>query len=155
LRHFDGNGEPIVSRDKGYGISQLTDPRPTYPEIWNWKLNVSKGLQLFSTKMEDAYNWLARDNRAFTPAQLQRETISRWNGGRYHVWQDTSWVRNPNILCDSQTTNNGWDLTWDGNRGKSEAILHARDQDDYRSLFPPDGALWRHYGICYVDHLLR
>ena len=48
-----------------------------------------------------------RNNRNYTQDKLRRETIRRWNGGSYHVWNGQAWVRNPNIVCDPQTGNIG------------------------------------------------
>jgi hypothetical protein len=71
------------------------------------------------------------------------------------VWNTTtnSWVRDPNILCDSGTGNIGWDMTDSENTGKTEAQLHARDKGAY-SHPPQSGAHWKYSGVCYADAVL-
>jgi hypothetical protein len=44
-KHFNGNREPVKSPNDGYGMCQLsTTPKPTFAQIWNWKLNIDAGL---------------------------------------------------------------------------------------------------------------
>ena len=108
LEQFDQTGHPIKSFDNGYGIAQLTRPAPTYEQAWNWKLNIDTALELYRTKRTTATAYLSQSGRTYTDDQLLRETVSRWNGGPYHVFhQNTGWVRNPNVLCDSLTGNIG------------------------------------------------
>ncbi|WP_419809602.1 hypothetical protein [Sphingomonas sp.] len=156
-RHFNTgrvhNGEPIVSFDGGYGISQLTTPRPTYEQCWSWKENVRGGIALFATKRADAIAFLSRGGRTYTPDQLRRETICRWNGGRYHEWNGTAWQRPANIVCAPGTGNIGWNTNLAANQDQTVTQLQDRDRDDYR-LPHDDGDNWNYYGVCYVDSLL-
>ena len=154
-RHFDAKGEPIRSFDGGYGLCQLTAPAPDYTQVWSWKRNLEAGLALFAAKRAAARAWLEQGGRAFTPAQLTREAVCRWNGGRYHVWDDAAgcWARPSSILCDSRTGNIGWDMDDAANRGQSEAALHRRDAAAYTRP-PAPRARWRYYGVCYADHVL-
>ena len=155
FRHFAASGEPIKSFDRGYGMCQLTTPPPSYEQAWNWKRNVDAGLALFAAKVAAARNYLGQNARAFTPEQLRREAVCRWNGGQYHRWDAAAnkWVRTPTILCDSKTGNIGWDMTDPENAGKTEAVLRARDKASY-SGGPRGGAHWRYFGVCYADRLL-
>jgi hypothetical protein len=154
LQHFDQNGEPKHSFDNGYGIAQLTTPPPTYEQVWNWKLNVDGALVLFDAKRRAAIAYLGQQNRTYTQDQLTREAVCRWNGGAYHVWDTaTGWIRNPHILCDTQTGNIGWDLTNPKNTGKTEAVLHERDHKQY-SHAPSADSGWRYFGVCYADRIL-
>ncbi|WP_442680271.1 hypothetical protein ACSBM8_03485 [Sphingomonas sp. ASY06-1R] len=152
-RNFNDAGEPIKSYDNGYGMCQLTTPKPTMEQVWSWKRNVDGGLKLFATKVTDARNYLSQSGRTFTDDQLQREAVCRWNGGAYHTWDGKAWVRNPDILCDSATGNNGWDMTKDENTGKTEAELHKRDKDEYKRGHKK-GDLWKPSGVCYADAIL-
>jgi hypothetical protein len=150
--HFNAGGEPVKSFDNGYGICQLTAPAPTYEQVWNWKLNIDAGLKLFETKRQAAVAHLSQSGRKYTSDQLVRETISRWNGSPYHVWDaKKGWVRPSNILCDRQTGNIGWDLNDPANSGKTEAQLRARDVGKYKTGKPEH---WRYLGICYADSIL-
>ncbi|MBV9782431.1 MAG: hypothetical protein JO264_01290 [Acidisphaera sp.] len=154
-RHFGNNGEPIKSFDNGFGMAQLTNPVPSYEQVWNWKSNVEGGLSLFAQKVAAARAYLTQSGRSFTDSQLQYEAVSRWNGGSYHAWDDKAqaWVRNPNVLCDTATGNIGWEMTDPANQGKTEAQLHARDGASYHGS-PSAGTHWRYFGVCYADRVL-
>jgi hypothetical protein len=155
MEHFDPQGDPKCSFDKGYGMCQLTNPVPSYEQCWNWKLNVNCGVALFAEKRRSAMRYLSQNGRTFSDEQLRRESVSRWNGGAYHVWsaEQNKWIRNPAILCDTQTHNIGWDLTNPANRGKDEAALHKRDALKYRHKPGPADA-WGYFGVCYADRIL-
>ena len=131
--HFDGQGEPVKSFDGGYGMAQLTSPVPSYEQVWNWKKNVD-GADPFRPECTPRRSLISR--KAAVPTRLfklSNESVCRWNGGSYHVWNTTTnaWVRDPDILCDSGTGNIGWDMTDSENTSKTEAQLHARDRDAY------------------------
>jgi hypothetical protein len=155
MTHFDSMGQPRASFDSGFGICQLTHPAPSYEECWSWKLNIEAGLALYAAKRQAAARYLSQMGRSFAPEQLTREAVARWNGGSYHVWSAAqgAWVRNPAVLCDSQTGNIGWDMTKAGNKDQSEAILHQRDKGKYRHP-PGPGDGWGYFGVCYADRLL-
>lgn len=155
FKNFNAHSEPIKSFDNGYGMCQLTTPAPTFQQMWNWKSNVDGGLALFATKRASAIQYLSQSNRTYTADQLKYETVCRWNGGAYHVWDSKAgkWVRNPNILCDSATGNMGWDMTDSENKGKTEAELHKRDHASY-SQPPAAGSHWKYSGVCYADAIL-
>lgn len=159
-KHFiNADREPIVAFDGGYGLTQLTNPKPKYNEAWDWKANIRTGIELYGTKRREAKNYLAggkNGKRNYTEEQLQLETWCRWNSGRYHVWdeKDKKWIRNPMILGDSETANIGWDLSKEENRGKSEKELHSRDKDEY-SRPPTKDSLWRYSGIVYADQIKK
>jgi hypothetical protein len=156
-KHFiDADGQPIVAFDKGYGMTQMTNPAPTYEQVWSWKENIKAGAKLYQDKQKAAKAYLGQKGRSYTPDQLRLETWTRWNGGTYHVWDDKAkaWVRNTTIQCDTATGNIGWDMTVDGNKGKTEQELHERDKDSYAK--PKDKKeenKWKYTGICYADHV--
>ena len=149
--------EPLKSFDNGYGLTQLTDPAPTFEQAWNWKLNLDGGVDLFLKKRQAAAAYLGQSGRTYTPDQLLRETVCRWNGGGYHEWDAAAgkWVRSPSILCDSATGNIGWDMKDPANTGKSEADLHKRDSPSYSKPPVPAVSHWKYLGICYADAILR
>lgn len=150
--HFRQNGQPISSFDGGYGLAQLTKPRPSFEEIWSWKLNIDAGLRLFKEKRVEAEKYLGSKGN-YTPNQLKYETVCRWNGGKYHIWSDGKWVRNPNILCDGKTGNIGWNMADPDNAGKSEMQLRLRDKGSY-SRGRKNTDEWSYFGICYADAIL-
>ena len=151
--HFRNN-VPLKSGDSGYGICQLTNPAPTFEQVWNWTSNIDAGLSLFGVKRSAAVTFLSQSGRTFTDDQLRFETVCRWNGGPYHRWDETAqtWVRNPNILCDTQARNVGWDMTDTANAGNTEATLRRRDRP-YK-VPRPQGAHYSFFGVCYADRVL-
>ena len=153
--HFDSRGAPKKSFDNGYGLCQLTKPVPQYEEVWNWQRNLDAGLKLYAKKRAAAIAYLSQDKRSYTTEQLKYETVCRWNGGNYHVWDAKAgaWVRKPDLMCDSKTGNIGWDMTDKSNAGKTEAELHKRDAGSF-SAPPDDDAHWKYSGVCYADAIL-
>ncbi len=155
-RHFTDTKEPLGSFDGGFGLCQLTNPAPTFPQVWNWKKNIDAGVKLLGTKRSEAKAFLGKEKRTYTDEQLQLETVCRWNGGTYHEWDDAAkqWVRAKHILCDTKTGNIGWDMRDAENKGKTEAELHKRDSASY-SKPPTKDAHWKYIGVCYADRVLK
>ncbi|CAF3402361.1 unnamed protein product [Rotaria socialis] len=73
-QEFLPNGYPLFSnaKDNGYGIYQLTNPPPTYNEVWNWKANVLSGIALLKNKAKEANSWMTRQ-RQQAKIQTNRE----------------------------------------------------------------------------------
>ncbi|NUT78861.1 hypothetical protein HNO86_27850 [Pseudomonas sp. C1C7] len=158
-KHFiDLDGEPITAFDKGYGITQMTQPAPNFEQVWNWKANILAGSAVYKDKVRIAKKYLGQSGRSYTDDQLQHEVFSRWNGGSYHVWDSASgaWVRKKNILCDSATGNIGWSMDNEKNKEKSESALHERDKGTYSkgSKGQSEEHPWEYKGMCYADHVL-
>jgi hypothetical protein len=73
---------PYFSRDNlgGVGICQITNPRPTDDEVWSWKENLKRGLQLYKEKENVARSYprvecaRARPSRRWSPST----TRSAW-----------------------------------------------------------------------------
>src|SRR5690242_16940349 len=70
MQHFGANGDPKKSFDDGFGMAQLTNPAPSYEQVWNWKMNVDAGLELFLSKRNLAVSYLSENNRTYTSDQL-------------------------------------------------------------------------------------
>lgn len=158
-KHFiEFDGEPIVAFDKGYGITQMTDPGPTYEQGWSWKANVLAGSSIYKDKVRSAKKYLGQAGRTYTDEQLLQEVFSRWNGGAYHEWDtaSASWVRKNNILCDTSTGNIGWAMDKEKNKGKTEFELRQRDKDTYNKGAAGQSGdhPWAYKGVCYADHVL-
>ncbi|WP_166366838.1 hypothetical protein [Pseudomonas akapageensis] len=158
-KHFiDFDGEPIVAFDKGYGITQMTNPAPSYEQAWSWKANILAGSSIYKDKVRAARKYLGQAGRTYTDDQLRHEVFSRWNGGSYHVWDSAAnaWVRKKNILCDSNTGNIGWSMDNEKNKDKTEAELRERDKDTYKkgTKGQSDDHPWGYKGVCYADHVL-
>jgi hypothetical protein len=155
---IDADGLPVVAFDKGYGVAQLTSPAPAYEQVWSWKENAKTGLALYQTKRADAKRYLSKHGKdSFTEEQLQIETYTRYNGGSYHEWDGSAkkWVRHPNILCDTNASNIGWNTGADANKGKSEPDLHKRDVKTYKLGKAGQDAThdWDYTGVCYAEHV--
>jgi hypothetical protein len=154
---INADGQPIVAFDKGYGMTQMTHPAPTYEQCWSWKANIDAGVALYQTKQRSAKTYLGQAHRTYTAEQLKLETWSRWNGGPYHKWDDKAkaWVRNDDIMCDTETGNIGWKMSEKDNAGQSEDDLHDRDKASYGNPKKNKGEAnkWIYTGACYADHL--
>lgn len=153
--HEDEANEPVVAFDNGYGMTQMTNPAPTYEQVWNWKENIKVGIKLYQEKQGYAKKDLA--GHPYTEDQLIRATFSRWNGSVYYRWDESSkaWGPNGTIMCDPDTSNIGWDMSKDANKDKSVEELHKRDKDTYKSgkSGRSDEHAWIYSGICCADHM--
>ncbi|WP_241332529.1 hypothetical protein [Burkholderia cenocepacia] len=152
---WDTDNEPVVAGDKGFGMTQMTHPSPTYEQVWNWKENMKAGTSLFQQKQRDAIS--SFKGHPYTEDQLKHETFTRWNGGSYYQWNaKTQQLERQDMLCDSQTGNIGWNPADPTNAGKTEAELHERDKDEYKKMKAGQSKdhRWTYSGICYADHIL-
>ena len=52
-RQFSG-GYPLKSGDNGYGLMQITNPRPTKAHIWRWTRNLARGKTILDGKIASA-----------------------------------------------------------------------------------------------------
>lgn len=85
FKHFINlDSEPVVAGDKGYGLTQLTNPAPTFLQIWSWKQHLDAAIVVYKQKKLEAKNFLKQGHRTYTQEMLETETICRWNGGTYH-----------------------------------------------------------------------
>jgi hypothetical protein len=152
---INADGLPVVSFDSGYGMTQMTNPAPTYEQVWSWKENIKAGASLYRQKQSEAKAHLSQRKRTYTDEQLKLETWTRWNGGVYHVWDEEAkqWKRNPTWLCDRATGNIGWNTTQTDNQGKTEKELHDRDSGQYAKPPKKSERSWDYSGVCYADHL--
>ena len=151
---INADGQPVVAFDNGYGLTQMTNPAPSFEQCWNWKENVKGGTSLYKQKQAEAKKYLSQSRRKYTDDQLKLETWSLWNGGHYHTWNPIKqiWVRKPNILCDSNTSNIGWNTDIKDNSGQTEEALHERDEKQYKKPPPRKERKWDYTGVCYADH---
>lgn len=160
MTHFESTGLPKVAADMGFGIAQLTNPQPTYEQVWSWKRNIDAGVTLYQSKQRDAIRFLTQAGRTHTRDQLIRETVSRWNGGNYHEWSGTAWVRRTDVMCDPTTGNFGWNMNDPSNTGQTIDQLRDRDfprnpRTNRRShRLPRAGDHFGNFGVCYADSLL-
>lgn len=63
---------PLWSGDNlgGVGIMQITVPRPTDNQVWNWRENVAKGIEIFNQKVVAARGYPAQVRNSHRFAQL-------------------------------------------------------------------------------------
>ncbi|MNF88946.1 hypothetical protein D3C84_714500 [compost metagenome] len=136
----------------------MTNPVPSYEQVWNWKANILAGSSIYKDKVRIAKKYLGQAGRTYTDDQLRHEVFSRWNGGSYHEWDrvSASWVRKKNLLCDANTGNIGWSMDNEMNKDKTQAQLRERDKDTYSkgSKGQSDDHPWQYQGVCYADHVL-
>ncbi|WDD91084.1 hypothetical protein Bsp3421_000978 [Burkholderia sp. FERM BP-3421] len=151
---INADSEPVVAGDEGYGMTQMTNPAPSYEQVWNWKENIKAGASLYQQKQREAINGFK--GLPYTDDQLKRETFARWNGGSYYeANKTTGQLERRDVLCDTQTGNIGWSMKDPKNAGKTEAELHDRDLEQYKKMDKGQDKehRWMYSGICYVDHI--
>lgn len=159
VKHFiDLDGEPIVAFDKGFGLTQITNPAPTYVQVWDWKENLKVGSQLYAKKQKEAKAMFAtHPTPSATDDMVINETYGRWNGGGYYEWSTAQkkWVRKSDIVCDPATGNIGWSPKIEANKDKTVEELHDRDADVYKdgTAGQSDEHPWQYSGICYAEHV--
>jgi hypothetical protein len=137
------DGEPIVSFDKGYGLTQITNPSPTFEQIWCWKENIKEGIKRFRGHLINAKKmFLKYPKTTYTLEMLQTEAISRWNGGVYYVLEGNSWVRNPKIICIDDQGNTSYKLT-------EQEFKDGKTKEQLRQ----GGKSFSYTGVCYADNL--
>lgn len=94
------NGEPKganypfenTSGDGGFGVMQLTDPKPTYRQIWHWKENIDKGVGFVNEKIGMAKNHYNKHPVADNEKAefLRWDVYQQYNG--FHFWE---WMVDP------------------------------------------------------------
>jgi len=151
---LDRDQQPIVSGDKGFGLSQLTVKPPTYEQVWSWRKHMEESISRLRRKRADAKAYLSTNGARYTQEMLDLETITRWNGMIYHEWDKSSskWIRLKSIQCDTKTGNIGWDMTKQANAGKTEDALRERDKKTYAKGGSKEHP-WIYHGACYADHI--
>src|SRR5262249_45016128 len=98
-RHFDGpaNGGtslcPLFSTDNlgGAGVLQLTNPRPTDDEVWNWQASVAKGVTVFTGKVKTAAAYPA----AVAKSPAFQKLVASFNAARVKAHQPAVTVTVP------------------------------------------------------------
>ncbi|MCK9905081.1 hypothetical protein MXD63_34340 [Frankia sp. Cpl3] len=97
-RQFWTDGLPLRGSGGDVGIMQLCNPAATCEQRWNWSANVTRGVALLQTKRAEATVYLNRhapggnypnDGHLTDAEVLQRETLQRYNGGRYWQWDSS------------------------------------------------------------------
>ncbi len=147
-RQFYSDGAPLTSFDNGYGLGQLTNPAPSYEQIWNWKSHINEVVKKrIPIARTTAKNYLDK-HPGYTQDQLDLETLAAYNGipkkQRYHNWSETEkkWVVNNNVLCDPDQSNKGWISTEEENKNKT--IPELKSNNKSKPIYT---------GRCYAEHI--
>ena len=99
-------GMPLLGPGGDVGVMQLCSPAATCAQRWNWSANVDAGMALLRQKRAAAGRYLNShqvgmnypNSLGLSNAEvLQRETLQRYNGGRYWTWHSgrNRWEPNP------------------------------------------------------------
>lgn len=147
-RQFYTDESPLVSFDNGYGMGQLTNPAPSYEQIWNWKAQTK---QIMEGRLPDCRK-IAKKNLdqhpGYTDDMLDLETLVPYNGmakkQRYHNWDATikKWLVNDEVICDPNQSNKGWLTTEKGNENKT--LLELQKDKTAKPFYT---------GRCYAEHI--
>lgn len=95
-RQFNVDGTPLLGPGGDVGVMQLCNPSANCEQRWNWRANVNAGMVLLTQKRGQAIAYLNthKDSAGNFPnslslsnnAVIQRETLQRYNGGHFWVW---------------------------------------------------------------------
>lgn len=114
FRHFYSDKEPLTSFDNGYGLAQLTNPAPTYEQIWSWKKHIYELLtNILPLHRKRAKKYLDTHGN-YDNEMLDLETLAAYNGWYkgHHYWnwsnEENLWKINSQIICDPAQSNKGW-----------------------------------------------
>ena len=117
----EGGWTPQSTHSPGWGIFQLTNPRPDAQGLWSWKANIISAISLLQGKNTDAQAWLARqesqqsDEEMDLPVEQQHPYASQvFVFAEYSFQEGTAMT--PLDVCTIQAYNgvkNGWVIYWD------------------------------------------
>lgn len=147
-RQFYSDESPLVSFDNGYGMGQLTNPAPSYEQIWNWKAQTK---QIIEKRLPDCRKIAKKyldQHPGYSDDMLDLETLVPYNGmakkQRYHNWDATKkmWSANDDVICDPDQSNKGWLTTEKDNENKT---LSELQKDKTAKPF--------YTGRCYAEHI--
>jgi hypothetical protein len=144
--HFFSDDQPLVSFDNGYGLGQATSPVPSYEEVWNWKAHV-KYIVMTVIKEKRASSKRYLDHHGnYADEDWDMEALAYYNGANYNyfVWNSSEkrWQVNPDVLCDPDQSNAGWDISSTGNKNLTLAQLRAGEGE--KPIYT---------GRCYAEHV--
>lgn len=145
-RQFYSDEAPLVSFDNGYGIGQITNPKPTYVQAWSWKEHVNTVMNVFlPDKRARAKEYLSQSGKApdsYNQEQFDTETMAYYNGaGRFYIWDSSTkkWKENDTVVCDPNS-NRSWDKASHHDKTVKE-LLKEKIKPKYT-------------GHCYAKHIL-
>ncbi|RZI85639.1 MAG: hypothetical protein EOP38_04515 [Rubrivivax sp.] len=146
FRQFYSDDMPLVSFDNGYGLGQITNPEPTYEQVWNWKVHVKHVVTSFVKDLRKKSERYFSSHAGATEDQIDTETLVFYNGANHHyyVWSEgsKSWVVNGNVVCDPTQSNKGWNMGDSKNKKLTLPDLQANK-----------GSAAIYTGRCYAEHI--
>lgn len=145
-RQFYSDEAPLVSFDNGYGIGQITNPKPNITQAWDWKEHIKIVMNIFlPDKRARAKKYLSQSGQtpnSYTQEQYDIETMAFYNGaGRFYKWDGSAnkWIENDAAICDPNS-NRSWAKA--ANPGMSlKELLKDNVKPNYT-------------GHCYAKHIL-
>jgi hypothetical protein len=99
MRQFESNGAcPLWSKDKlgGVGIAQITNPKPTDDEVWDWTANLTRAQKILKEKEAVAAGYPAkvRNSNAF------QTLVAKFNQARQTAAKAALTVTLPDFNAD-------------------------------------------------------
>lgn len=146
-RQFYSDSQPLTSFDNGYGLGQLTNPAPTYEQIWNWKEHINEILnKQIPWHRKRAKKYLDKYGQ-YTQDMLDLETLASYNGWsheqHYWNWNSTTkkWESNSDVVCDPSQSNKGWLKT---SETKDNSLEDFKSDSKTKPIYT---------GRCYAEHI--
>lgn len=146
-RQFYSDNEPLTSFDNGYGLGQLTNPAPTYEQIWSWKDHVTEILDKRIPWHRKRAKKYLEEFKNYTQEMLDLETLASYNGWsqQQHYWNWNSstnkWEVNSDVVCDPDQSNKGWMKNSDS---KNYSLDDFRKSSKTKPIYT---------GRCYAEHI--
>jgi hypothetical protein len=147
-KHFYSDNMPMTSFDNGFGLGQLTNPPPTYEQVWSWKAHIRELLEKrLPAHRKRAQNYLDKHGQ-YTSEQLELETLAAYNGlakgQHYWNWSESQkkWVENNDVICDPNQSNKGWLVSTP--EEKKMTVKDLQEDKDKKPFYT---------GRCYAEHI--
>jgi len=145
-RQFYSDEQPLVSHDNGYGIGQVTNPRPSYADAWNWKEHLKTVMNKFlPEKRGKALEYFEKIGcgTLYTQEQYDNETAAFYNGARrfYESWdaKTKTLQENTTLICDPNS-NSSW--------------KKADYPDETAKELLKENVKSKSAGYCYTKHII-
>jgi hypothetical protein len=95
---YNNAGMPIYGPPSGFGLMQLDNPYATETDLWNWKINVDDGANLFNKDKIKSLNHLEGIYPEIPDSTLLINAFQNYNGGNYYTGYNS--IRNEFTRAD-------------------------------------------------------
>jgi hypothetical protein len=133
---FLANGLPLQSFDNGFGLTQLTNPPPSYTQLFSWKANIDGGIQKLKQTMANGNTFMnaalpkgqraqaVRDTGDAVPVPTRVEGKCTFSDGGSKTFEEAIGLKQYNgapngNYCSWDNANKVWKFSVTDNKGKN------------------------------------